>query len=491
MPRQASFDVPAFEQKILDAILRSPVEHSRREIFDRCGFDNENKALLSCFDRYLKNPAVELLVDKRGDRKHRTYIAKNPPIPTKPAPSEVKPPSASETQGSPKPSQSQPRSSRLTSASEKLVRAKPPVPTFMVHEISEGSEVIDALSALSDASGAEKMVAVGVDKREPEKKRVLGRLSISPGYEHPVPLREIILAAGDVVYDFDISQILKSVYATSDNDNIRGFAPFRDFFANHTVVVHDSVLTCSPLFFLDIPPRAIFETRLAVRMLQHKAGVFGDDSFKASVLHFLRQIPYPKKTAMIAQVLPLLHALRADYPTELADFESYCAMLPSLVYLQHKGLAFQGEIPAYEIDGRGEILMTPDLSLLTEEEKQLCSYTNGNTLLTVRFSSKPNLCDLLPALRGADLFPLVVLNDEMLFQADNQIPEKTALRLMRTLAPVIGSDMKIHLRRGYQWSAHNWRWQTVSRTLVDGWNDTWWDTWFNLSKSNVQSVLNS
>ena len=39
MPRQAAFDVAAFQEKILDTILHSSVEQSRREIFVRCGFD--------------------------------------------------------------------------------------------------------------------------------------------------------------------------------------------------------------------------------------------------------------------------------------------------------------------------------------------------------------------------------------------------------------------------------------------------------------------
>ena len=504
MPRQASFDVPAFEQKILDAILRSPVEQSRREIFDRCGFDNENKALLSCFDRYLKNPAVELLVDKRGDRKHRTYIAKNPPIPTKPALSEVKPPSASETQGSPKPSQSQPRSSRLTSASEKFVRAKPPVPTFMVHEISEGSEVIDALSALSDASGAEKMVAVGVDKREPKKKRVLGRLSISPGYEHPVPLREIILAAGDVVYDFDISQILKSVYAISDNDNIRGFAPFRDFFANHTIVSHDTLSACAPLIALDIPPRAMQETRLAVRMLQYQAGVSGDDSLKASVLHYLKQIPYNASTAKIATVLPLFRELRERLGDKLTTYETYCAWLPRLASrqkpfalgLQHPDLLDNVDLPlcqqvhpTFEILGDGGIQLELSLCPTSNVKEPIKSpvrfivskrkqwWSKFSMIVTVRFGSKAQTHQILSVLSALE-------SAQVVFRYNETVPERMAIFLMGTIKGFV-DDAYIRLRLGNGCN------DLGSGKAPVGWRDEWWDSWVDLASADVQSVLKS
>ena len=101
--------------------------------------------------------------------------------------------------------------------------------------ISDASEVTGALKALSDASGAERLVALGVDKREADRDPAFRMMTMNYG-DVPLPVRQMILAAGDIVYDFDIAQILKSVYATSDNDNIGGFAPFRDFFANHTIV---------------------------------------------------------------------------------------------------------------------------------------------------------------------------------------------------------------------------------------------------------------
>ena len=248
----------------------------------------------------------------------------------------------------------------------------------------------------------------------------------------------MILAAGDVVYGFDIAKIRSSAVATSYEKT--WFFPFHEFFADHTVVCHDSVSNCASLLRLELQPASILETRLLVRMILLKTGIQADDSFKASVLRFLGVDlnRYHAKEHQIAQTIPLLHALRSELQPDLADFESYCGMLPSLAHAQAHGLPFQDEIPYYELNGRGEILMTPDLSLLSEEEKQSLPYTRGTALLTVRFSSKPNLCALLPALRDANLFPLVILDDEMLFQADNQIPEKTALLFMQTVAPIVG-----------------------------------------------------
>ena len=86
MPRQASFDVESFRSQVLDTILNSPVALSRREIFDRCGFDNDNGAYLSAFDRFIKRETTQALVDYRGDKKNRVYIAINPPILTEPEP---------------------------------------------------------------------------------------------------------------------------------------------------------------------------------------------------------------------------------------------------------------------------------------------------------------------------------------------------------------------------------------------------------------------
>ena len=81
MPRQASFDVESFEVQIIETILYSPVEISRREIFDKCDFDNSSRAMVTCFDRLIKKSHFEMLIDKRGDKKHRVYISKNPPKP--------------------------------------------------------------------------------------------------------------------------------------------------------------------------------------------------------------------------------------------------------------------------------------------------------------------------------------------------------------------------------------------------------------------------
>lgn len=139
--------------------------------------------------------------------------------------------------------------------------------------------------------------------------------------------------------------------------------------------------------------------------------------------------------------------------------------------------------------GNGKIRMDPDLSLLPEVYKK--SYGNGSTLLTVGFSLKPNMFELLPALYDDNLRPVVLLSDELVFNAGDDAPEHTAIRLMRTVAPVIGSDVKIHLRRGYQWAANDWHWQSVYRMRVDGWHDAWWDSWVDLASAEAQSVLKS
>ena len=351
----------------------------------------------------------------------------------------------------------------------------------------------------------ESLVALGVDKREADRDPAFRMMTMNYG-DVPLPVRQMILAAGDVVYDFDVGKILKSVYATSDNDNIGGFAPFRDFFANHTIVSHDTLSVCEPLIALNIPPRAIFETRLAVRMLQYQVGVSGDDSLKASVARYLRQMPYNAATALVWTLIPLLNQLRVQLGDECTTFDNYCQMLPQLAHIQGEVLTKRLPVPedvlenddvppnkavkiTYAVMGNGEIQMTPDLSALTKAEKQ--SYSNGSTLLTVRFSSKPNMFALLPALLDASLRLVAVLSDELVFNANDDTPEDTAIALMRTVAPVISSDVLIHLRRGYQWAANNWYWQSVYRMQVDGWNDAWWDSWIDLSDVEVQSVLNS
>ena len=503
MPRQATFDVAAFQQQILDTILNSPVAQSRREIFDKCGFDNNNKAQLSAFGRFIKQKNTQALVDCRGDRKNRVYIATNPPIKIEKvkqtAEVSVLPPS--EPIEVPVQSFGQSDDSQGRRPAQNLHRERPPKPPFTVHKISDASEVTGALQTLSNASGAEKLIALGVDKRQPKKDKTLVQMTYH--YYPNFPVKQIILAAGDVVYDFDIAPILKSVYATSDNQNITGFAPFRDFFANHTIVSHDTYSACEPLIALDIPPRALFETRLAVRMLQAKAGVLGDDSLKASVARYLRQMPYNAATAIVWTLLPLLNELRVQLGDERTTFDNYCQMLPQLAHIQGEELTEKldvdedvienDDVPSnkavkitYEVMGNGEIQMTPDLSLLTHAEKQL--FCNGRTLLTVKFSSKPKMFDLLPALYDANLHPVVLLSDELVFNANDDTPEDTAIALMRTVAPVISSDVLIHLRRGYQWAANNWHWQSVYRMQVDGWNDAWWDSWIDLSDVEVQSV---
>ena len=298
MPRKASFDVERFETQIIKTILHSPVEISRREIFDKCDFDNRHGGMLSCFGRLIKQSHFEMLIDSHGDKKHRVYISKNPPksingdAPAPPIAAPQPPPVAPPVK-----------------TPKETPKARPPKPTFTVKEIADASEVTDALKALSDASGDDGLVALSVDTREPQNDRAFRAMTVR--YKEPFPMKQIILAAGDIVIDFDIPKILTSVYATSDNDNIKRFSPFREFFADHTVVSHDTLSTCVPLFDLeiDIPPRAMQETRLAVRMLQHESGIVGDDDFDSSVGCYLNDIPYSRRTAITGSILPLFRAL--------------------------------------------------------------------------------------------------------------------------------------------------------------------------------------
>jgi len=491
MPRQANFDVAAFEQKILDTILDSPVAQSRREIFNRCGFNNSNKAYLSAFDRFIKRETTQALVDCHGDRRNRVYIATNPPIQIEPEPSPSLPPAEVSVLPPSEP------------APVAVHRERPPTPLFTVKEISDASEVTGALQTLSDASGAEKLIAIGVDKRQPQKDKTLVQMIYQ--YYPIFPLKQIILAAGDIVYDFDIPQILKSVYATDDNQDIKGFAPFRDFFANHTIVSHDTLSACEPLIALDIPPRAMRETRLAVRMLQALAGVLGDDSLKASVVRYLMQIPYKAATAIVWTLLPLLKKLRMQLGDECTTFDNYCEMLPLLAQIQGEELTERldvdedvidlDEVPSnptvkitYEVMGNGEVKMTPDLSLLTDAEKQ--SFSNGRTLLTVKFSSKPKMFDLLPALYDANLHPVVLLSDELVLNVDDDTPEDRALSLMRTVSGVTGFDMSLRMVRSWNWRKNDWQSPGIYHIPPDGWQSKWWSEWVDFSDVEVQSVLN-
>ena len=321
MPRKASFNVAAFKEKILETILHSPVALSRREIFDKCDFDYGKKTLETAFNRFVNRETTKALVAHIGDRKHRTYIAKNPPIPTEP--DQSPPPVPLEAP---------------------VHRARP---TFTVKEIADASEVTDALKVLRLASGDDGLVALSDDKREPSPDHAIR--AMTSHYQTPFPVRRIFLAAGDVVYDFDIAKILKSVYAIFDNDNIKEFAPFRDFFADHTIISHDTLSTCAPLIALDIPPRAMQETRLAVRMLQYQAGIVGDDlgidridgddsksvdSFNSSVQVYLKHSLYDHPAAITGAILPLFRELRGRLGDKLPTFDTYCAWLPRLASRQ-------------------------------------------------------------------------------------------------------------------------------------------------------------
>ena len=482
MPRKASFDVESFEIQIIETILHSPVAMSRRAIFDKCRFDNDSRAMLSCFDRLIKKSHFQLLIVSIGDKKNRAYISKNPPKPIEP------------TTPRPLSSPKQPlvlspsASEQDTNATEKKVplhRPKPPEPTFEVQVVDDAADVIPALNALSDVSGNDKLAALGVDKRSSVPSRTSRAMGIDWG---GVPVQQIILACGSLVCDFQIDKILRSLVAVSDPDKVGSFAPFRAFFANHPIIAHNTLNVCEPLIALDIPPRRLLETRLAVRMLQFQAGIVGDDSLKASVVQYLQQTPYKARTAIIATLIPLLHVLRGRLGAESVNFDAYCGMLPSLAYTQAKGLCFQEVTPAYEVLGDGSISMMPDLSLLTESEKHLRS--NGSTLLTVQFSSKPNMYQLLPTLRDVPLYPVVILPDELVFNTDNQMPERAAIDLMRTIFGVIGTDQSIQLRRGYSWGANNWSAYTDRyRTTPYNWDDNLWGAWVSLS--DVESVLKS
>ena len=352
--------------------------------------------------------------------------------------------------------------------------------------IDHAQGVLPALGHLSEVSGIEKLVALGVDKR-PTERDIAFRMR-SNGYDHPIPVREIILSAGSVVYYFEIPKIMSSLVGTNDDDGVRGFAPFRAFFADHTVVCYNAILAFEPLVASDLLPLRLLETRLAVRMLHYARGVVGDDSLKASVLQYLQHIPYNARAGIVATLIPLLHVLRERLGTESDRFDAYCSMLPILTHLQVRGLPFQEVTPAYEVRGDGSVCMNPDLSLLTDDQKASCS--NGSTLITVRFSSKPKMYQLLPALRAADQSPVALLDDELVFNADETMPERTAIVLMPIIFGVTDSLESIRLTRGYGWGTNNWKYRSPQyRAVPEGWYDNWWDSW--ITPADVQSVLKS
>lgn len=473
MPRQPSFDVEAFESAVLDTILNSPVALRRREIFARCGFDNTKKALLTAFDRLIDRVEGIGLVECRGDKKNREYIATNPPR------------IAPERQGSlPKSASGKPPSAQ----SANLYSPKPPQPTFTKQVISEAAGVTDALTVLSDASRDTGLAALGVDKRSPPT-NLANNMMMGHGFQSEVPLRRMILAAGDIVYDFDIPKIHSSLFGSSDNENIRGFAPFRDFFAQHTIVAHDVVSTSTPLIALDMLPRGLLETRLAVRMLQYQAGVCRDDALQSSVRHYLRQIPYEAPEALVATVIPLLMKLLGELDDAVDTFFRYCSVLPSLAHIQVRGLPYQNAIPTYEMLGSGQIKTDPDLSLLDASAKASCR--SSSTLITVKFASKPNNYDLLPALSADHFYPVAILDDELVFKTNDSMPEGDAIKLMRIICCNTGADTPIQLRRGNSWGVNDWRCRDVYHTVPEGWDHAWWDSWVDLTDSLVQSVLNS
>ena len=489
MPRKASFDVERFETQIIETILHSPVEISRREIFDKCDFDNRHGGMLSCFGRLIKQSHFEMLIDNHGDKKHRVYISKNPPKPINRAaraPQIVAP-------------APHPVAQPVKTPKEK---ERPPKPTFTAQEIADASEVTDALKALSEFSGDDGLVALGVDKRAPEKDRAFKEMMLR--YKEPFPLRRIILAAGDIVYDFDIRKIVTSVYARSDNDNIKGFAPFRDFFANHTIISHDTLSTCAPLVALDIPPRRLLETRLAVRMLQYESGIVGDDSLKASVFHYLNQSPYNAGTATIATVLPLFRELCGRLGDKLPTYETCCAWLPRLarrqkpflLSLQHPDLLdcvdlplCQQVRPTFEILGDGGILLTlfigptSDVKASSSFGSPACLskkkewWSHFSIAATVRFGSKSQTYQILSVLSALE-------SAQVVFRYNETVPERMAIFLMRTIEGVV-DDAYIRLRLANGCN------DLGSGKAPVGWRDAWWSEWVDLASADVQSVLKS
>ena len=486
MPRKPSFNKELFECKIIETILHSPVALTRREIFDKCTFDNSNRAMVTCFDRLNKQPHFEMLIDSHGDKKNRVYISKNPPQPinrsAKAPPVAAPPPQPSEV--------------TIPPATAPIHRERPPKPTFTIKEIADASEVTDALKALSEASGDDGLVALAVDKREPQKDHAFRAMTYR--YREAFPVRQIILAAGDIVYVFDIAKILKSVYASFDNDNIKGFAPFRDFFADHTIGSHDTLSTCAPLVALDIPPRAMQETRLAVRMLQYQAGVSGDDSLKASVLRYLKHIPYSRRTAITGSILPLFRALREQLGDELTTFETYCRLLPRLarrqkpflLSLQHPDLLDCVDLPltqqihpTFEILGDGGIQLELSIGPTSDVKESFGSpvrsfgnpkkqwWSHFSIGATVRFGTNAQPCQCLSVLAALASHPVV-------FDYNETVPERMAIFLMRTIKGFV-DDAHIRLRGCND---------SFSGEVPVGWRDEWWSEWVDLASADVESV---
>ena len=489
MPRQASFDVERFETQIIETILHSPVALSRRAIFDKCDFDNSNRAMVTCFDRLNKQPRFEMLIDSHGENKYRVYISKNPPKPINRSAPQI---AASEPSPVPPPVK--------TPKETPKEKARPPKPTFTVKDIADASGVTDALNALRDASGDDGLVALGVDKRAPEKDRAFKEMMLR--YKEPFPLRRIILAAGDIVYDFDIRKIVTSVYARSDNDNIKGFAPFRDFFADHTVVSHDSLSTCAPLVALDIPLCAMQETRLAVRMLQDQAGVSGDDSFNSSVGYYLKHIPYSRPDTITGSILPLFRELRGRLVDELTTFETFCRMLPILasgqkpflLSLRHPDLLDCEDLPliqqvhaTFELLGDGGIQLELSIGPTADVQrsssfgspspvslsKKMQWWSDFSMIVTVRFGSEAQLCQCLSVLPALASHPVV-------FDYNDPVPERMAIFLMRTIEGVV-DDAQIRLRLGDGCNDFG-----SGKALV-GWRDEWWSEWVDLASADVMA----
>lgn len=529
MPRQPSFDAENFETKVLITTLGSPKPISRREIFDKSGFDNNNKAMVNHFLRWVDQDEIKKLIAQRGDRKNRRYIARNR-LTTEDA--DPKPPKKKHDKPKKKANPPQNTDEAPIPRSQAARRQEPPF--RLMPTIKHPRKVTKALETLSQASGSEKLVALGMDTQLPED---TGRFM---GFQLPLPCRRMYISAGDLVYQFDIVQIKKELQSISDPYGVGNFDPFRDFFENHTILAHDIVKNCALLRGRDIFPRSLVETRLAVRMIHDQKGVDDvDDSYEATMSLYLRSHLYEADAAKVGSLLLLFRKLRQRLGDTSDTFDDYCKMLPSLAWVYQRPLRLirsnfiKGEepelitpsyrasesrrlnrvaelkaadtneaiialtkaldskeceiSPTYELFGNGRIKMTPDLSLLPESVKQ--SIWMGHTVLAVRFNSKPNLLKLLPAFRERDLNPVIILDNELVFRAKEGMPEETAVEVMNIIF-AIEKDSRILLSRGDCWGVNNWRdpdrYQHSHHT-PDGWGDDWWGS--ELSTDTVQSVL--
>ena len=531
MPRPRSFDVENFETNVFKTILSSPKSLSRREIFDNSGFDNNNKAMVNYFSEWVDQDEIKKLIEQLGDRKNRRYISRNRQSAQNADP---KPPKKKLNKPKKKANPTQNTDEAPIPRSQTTRRQKPPF--SLMPTIEHPQEVTKALETLSKASGSEELVALGMDKQLPEN---IGR---STGFQQPLPCRMMYISAGDLVYEFDIVQIRKELQSIADPDGVGRFDPFRDFFENHTIIAHDIVQTCFLLRGRSIFPRSLAETRLAVRMIHDQKGVPDvDDSYEVSMrLHLLSYL-YEAPAAKIGSLLLLFRKLRQQLGEQVTTFDDYCKMLPSLVWVYQqplrviKGDFIKGEepevitqfyrdsesrrlnrvaeleaddqneaiiaikeaigskeceiSPTYELLGNGQIKMTPDLSLLPKSLKQ--SISVGQTVLTVRFNSKPNLSTLLPALTEREVNPIIILDNELVFRANDDMPEETAIEVMSIIF-AIEKHSRILLSRGDRWGENNWRSPDRyhdSHHTPDGWNGDWWGS--ELSTDTVQSVLKS